>query len=225
MTEGRSAMAIRPTFCEGLRAEAQATWDAALGHRFFREVEADTLADEVFARYLRIEYGFVDTAAVALGYAVAKAPSFRERRHLAFNLYGLTTDQQQFFAAAFARIGAPEDQRTGLPPQGAAAALHDLFLGVARTEGYEEIIACTLAAEWLYLTWCSQAHRTPSARPAIRGWVALHAGGTFEKGVDWLRTELEDRGPKLSADRRARVSRLFEGALAAEIPFHAAAYG
>jgi thiaminase/transcriptional activator TenA len=217
-------MATRTTFCECLRAEAQTTWDAVLDHRFFREVEADTLADEVFARYLRIEYGFVDTAAVALGYAVAKAPSFRERRHLAFNLYGLTTDQQQFFAAAFERIGAPEQQRTGLPAQGAAAALHDLFLGVARTEGYEEILACTLAAEWLYLTWCSRARRTPSARPAIRDWVALHAGGAFTEGVDWVRAELDARGPKLFANRRAQVSRLFERALAAEIAFHTAAY-
>ncbi|MGA2495044.1 MAG: TenA family protein [Roseiarcus sp.] len=218
-------MATRTTFCESLRAEAQTTWDAVLDHRFFREVEADTLADEVFARYLRIEYGFIDTAAIALGYAVAKAPSFRERRHLAFNLYGLTTDQQQFFAAAFERIGVPADQRTGLPPQGASAALHDLFLGVARTEGYEEILACTLAAEWLYLTWCSRAYRTASVRPAIREWVALHAGGAFEEGVDWARAELEARGPRLGAERRARVGKLFEGVLAAEIPFHTAAYG
>jgi thiaminase/transcriptional activator TenA len=218
-------MATRPSFCEGLRAEAQATWDAVLGHRFFCEVAADTLADDVFARYLRIEYGFVDTAAVALGYAVAKAPSFRERRHLALNLYGLTTDQQQFFAAAFERIGAPGGQRTGLPPQGASAALHELFLGAARTEGYEEILACTLAAEWLYLIWCSRAHRTPSARPAIRDWVALHAGGAFAEGVDWVRAELDARGPKLSANRRARVGELFKGALAAEIPFHTASYG
>jgi len=218
-------MATPLTFCQSLRAGAQTTWDAVLDHRFFREVEADSLADEVFARYLRIEYGFVDTAAVALGYAVAKAPSFRERRHLAFNLYGLTTDQQQFFAAAFERISAPEDQRTGLPPQGAAAALHDLFLDVARTEGYEEILACTLAAEWLYLTWCSRAHRTPSARPAIRDWVALHAGGAFAEGVDWVRAELDARGPKLTAERRARLGEVFTRALAAEIPFHTAAYG
>jgi thiaminase (transcriptional activator TenA) len=217
-------MATPLTFCEGLRAEAQATWDAAVGHRFFREVEADTLADAAFARYLRIEYGFVDTAAIALGYAVAKAPSFRQRRRLAFNLYGLTTDQQQFFAAAFERIGAPEDQRTGLPPQGAAAALHEVFLGVARAEGYEEILACTLAAEWLYLTWCGQARHGPSARPVIRDWVALHAGGAFAEGVDWVRAELDARGPSLSAGRRARLGEVFARALAAEIPFHTAAY-
>jgi thiaminase len=112
-----------------------------------------------------------------------------------------------------------------VPTQGTSAALHELFLGAARTEGYEEILACTLAAEWLYLTWCSRVHRTPSARPAIRDGVALHAGGAFAEGVDWLRAELDARGPKLSANRRAQVSEVFDGALAAEIPFHTAAYG
>ena len=151
-------------FSENLRAQAQATWDAIVGHRFFREIATDAIADPVFARYLRIEYGFVDAAAVALGYAVAKAPSFRERRRLALGLYGLVTDQEQFFVAAFERVGAPPGERTGLPPQGLSAPLHALFLGVAKAEGYEEILACMLAAEWMYLTWCSSANATPSAR-------------------------------------------------------------
>ena len=68
------------SFSERMRARADRTWRAILRHRFFREVATDAIADRVFARYLRIEYGFVDTAARALGYAVAKAPSFEERR-------------------------------------------------------------------------------------------------------------------------------------------------
>jgi thiaminase/transcriptional activator TenA len=183
------------------------------------------LAEDVFARYLRIEYGFIDTAAAALGYAIAKAPSFRERRRLALNLDGLVTDQERFFVEAFERISAPQDQRTGLPPRGESAALHELFRSVATAEAYEEILACFLGAEWLYLTWCSRANRTPSARPAIRDWVALHAGGAFAEGVAWLRSELDTRGPRLTAARQARLGDLFERALTTEIAFHTAAYG
>jgi thiaminase len=68
---------------EKMRSRAESTWNACLAHRFFREVATDAIDDRVFARYLKIEYGFVDTAAIALGYAVAKAPSFKERRRLA----------------------------------------------------------------------------------------------------------------------------------------------
>jgi len=211
-------------FTESLRTQAQATWDAILAHRFFREIAADTLEDHVFARYLRIEYGFVDTAASALGYAVGKAPSIRERRHLGLNLHALVTEQEDYFIAAFARVGLPEDQRAALPPQGLAAPLNDLVSNVSKSEGYEEILACMLGAEWMYLTWCTQANATPSARPAIRDWVALHAGGRFAEGVEWLRAELDARGPALDAARQARLHALFEQALAAEIPFHTAAY-
>ena len=139
-------------------------WNAILGHRFFREVATDAIDDRVFARYLRIEYGFVDTAAMVLGYAVAKAPSFQERRRLGLGLHGLVTDQEKFFIDAFERMGARGNERTGLPPQGLALPLNALFLSVAETERYEEILTCVLAAEWIYLTWCSTANQSPSSR-------------------------------------------------------------
>ena len=96
---------MRPHFRSGCGTRRRRTWNAILGHRFFREVATDAIDDRVFARYLRIEYGFVDTAARVLGYAVAKAPSFQERRRLGLGLHGLVTDQEQFFINAFERMG------------------------------------------------------------------------------------------------------------------------
>ena len=132
--------------------------------------------------------------------------------------------RRQFFIAAFARMGVRAEERTGLPPQGPALPLHALFLTVAETEGYEEILACILAAEWMYLTWCSTANQSPSSRDHIRDWVALHAGGAFADHVAWVRSEIDDRGPALASSRQARLSALFEKALEAEIAFHDAAY-
>ena len=110
------------TFSEHMRSQAKGAWDAAIDHQFFREVANDTIDDRVFARYLKIEYGFVDCAASALGYAVAKAPSFRERRHLAIGLYGLVTDQEQFFVSAFERMGVSKEERGRLAAGDACCA-------------------------------------------------------------------------------------------------------
>jgi thiaminase/transcriptional activator TenA len=217
-------MTDKPSFSERMRAHSDRTWKAVLGHRFFREIATDAIDDRVFARYLRIEYGFVDTAARTLGYAVAKAPSFRERRRLGLGLYGLVSDQEQVFVDAFERMGAPANERTGLAPEGLALPLNTLFLSVAETEGYEEILACTLAAEWMYLTWCSAANESRSSRGYIRDWVALHAGGAFAEHVAWVHSEIDDRGPTLTEARQARLSAVFEQALEAEIAFHDAAY-
>jgi thiaminase/transcriptional activator TenA len=211
------------SFSERMRTEARGTWDAILGHRFFREVAADAIDDRIFARYLRIEYGFVDTAARTLGFAVAKAPSFRERRRLGLGLYGLVTDQEEFFINAFERMGARGEDRKW-PPKEQALPLHELFLTVAETEDYEEILACVLAAEWTYLTWCSIANQTPPSRKYVRDWVTLHAGGAFADQVAWVRSEIDTRGPALSESRQARLARLFEQALKTEITFHDAAY-
>jgi len=212
------------SFTEGMRAAAGAVWEASLDHRFFREVAADTVTDDVFRRYLRVEYGFVDTAARCLGFAVAKAPSFTERRRLALGLHGLVTDQQDYFSLAFERAGLPPAERTAVAPNALSEGLHALFLGTAETAGYEEIQACVLGAEWMYLTWCSTAHRTPSRRPVIADWVALHAGGAFAEHVAWVRAELDARGPRLAPERQARLGQLFKATLEAEMAFHDAAY-
>jgi thiaminase/transcriptional activator TenA len=203
-------------FSDQMRASALKTWNAAIG--------TGKIADRVFERYLRIEYGFVDCAAVVLGYAVAKAPSFKERRRLAFGLYGLVTDQENFFAAAFEQMGTSPALRVGLPPNELSGPLHEVFLGAAKNEGYEEIIACILAAEWMYLTWCSTAHRMPSSRPYLRNWVALHAGGAFADHVAWIRSEVDTCAPQLSASRQKRLHKLFEETLLAEDLFHNAPY-
>lgn len=212
------------SFSERMRSQAQATWDAIVRHRFFREMMTDKVDDRVFARYLVIEYAFVDCAAVALGYAVAKAPSFRERRRLALGLHGLVTDQEQFFATALKRMGEGAAQPPSAAGKGLTQPLHRVFLDVAKDEGYEEILACSLAAEWMYFTWCSEAAKTPSSRETIRAWVALHAGGPFAEQVAWTRGEIDLLGPRLEPERQSRLSAVFEQTLAAEIPFHDAAY-
>jgi thiaminase/transcriptional activator TenA len=211
-------------FSEWLKASAKATWRRALGHRFFREVATDRIADEIFARYLRIEYRFVDCASVVLGHAVAKAPGFAERRRLAVGLYGLVMDQHDYFVGALGQFAVGLDKRAVPIQRGSWAGLHDLFMSTAETKGYEEILSCILAAEWMYLTWCTAARRTPSARDAIRDWVALHAGGAFAEHIRWLRGELDNRGPGLLPARQTDVRNLFERTLTAEIFFHDAAY-
>src|SRR5580658_1647173 len=119
-------MSGKSSFSERMRAHSDRTWNVVLGHRFFREIATDAIDDRVFARYLRIEYGLVDTAARTLGYAVAKAPSFQERRRLGIGLYGLVTDQEQVFVDTFEQMGAPDNERTGRAPQGLARPLHAL---------------------------------------------------------------------------------------------------
>ena len=199
---------------EDIRARARTTWDRAVGHRLFREIAADEVGDAAFQRYLQIEFGFIDTAAAVMGYAIARAPDLAVRQHLSAGLHALTTDQVAFFKGAL----GPEAR--AIRPK-LATGLHDHFMTVARDRPYVEIVTCMLAAEWLYATWCGAADRTPSARPAIADWVALHAAEPFIRQVEWMRTQLEAHDG--TADR-TRLTEIFTAVLEAEIRFHDAAY-
>ena len=218
MSEAPQDEAAHAGFSEWLRTAAGETWTAAINHRLFREIAADTITDAVYERYLRLEFGFVDRAAIVLGWAVAKAPSFAERTHLAHGLHGLVTEQQDFFRAAFLSLGSNSE------PRGEGAeTLHEVFGRTAAQGGFLDIMVCMLAAEWMYFTWCAAACRTPSGRAWIRDWVAMHAGGGFGRHVAWMRSWIDFHGPA-DEPRRRELAALFRAALAAEIGFHDAAY-
>jgi len=220
-----TANSINQRFTEALRIAAGPVWEEAVNHRLFREIGDDTVSEVVFKNYLVIEYSFVDTAARVLGYAIAKATGFDERRYLARGLYDLTTEQHDYFVSTFDSIGLPpECRRPSYPALGSAKGLHDLFLSVAAEEAYENILACMLGAEWLYLTWCTRASKTPPTPAYIRDWVILHTEEHFARHVEWMRRQLDALGPSLSDQQIKRLRYLFTSTLEREIAFHDAAY-
>ena len=110
------------SFSERMRAQARGTWNAILGHRFFREVATDAIDDQrlrpILEDRIRLrrhcgadaglrhrQGAFVSGAAAA-----GPGPSWA------------VTDQEQFFIHAFARMGVRAEERTGLPPQGLCAS-------------------------------------------------------------------------------------------------------
>lgn len=204
---------------EAIRTSASIEWQAALGHRLFREIITDVVDDRVFQRYLRIEFGFIDTAAAALGAAIERAPGLDDRIVLAAGLHDLLTSQVDFFVDA---LGA---DRTVLMPE-AARDLHLHFDTMTRSGGYVDLLATMLAAEWLYETWCAETRAVSSRLDIVRSWTKLHTDPAFTGHVAWLRERIDVLAPATTTApaARARFSDTFRRALAAEVRFHDAAY-
>ena len=133
-------------FHEALRREAAQPWQAIQTHRFVRDVEADRLPAEVFARYLSYEREFVETAVLIFGHAMLKAPDHEQRRVLIGVLHGLVEEQLPYFDSAFQELQASPLPRGGSPP--AVVAFGDGMLAVAKHGSYEDILAAMLGAEW-----------------------------------------------------------------------------
>lgn len=213
-----------PRFSEWLRSHAREPWDAMLEHRFVSDCTDGRIETTVYRRYLEQEFAFVETAAVALGYAVVNAPSLGEIRRFADALSGLVTDQRRYFERAFAELDV--DDRRASEPFPETRRLSDVVHRGATTPGYAESLAPMLAAEWLYATWCHRAAVEGSVDPdsLVGEWIRLHDEPGFRAHAAWLRDEMDRVGPTLSAARQRDVAALFGRTLEAEVRFHDAPY-
>jgi thiaminase (transcriptional activator TenA) len=211
-------------FCDWLRAENRAAWDAMVSHRFCLEMATDRLPEAAFVRYLRYEHAFVRAAIGIFAYALAKAPTAADQDHLIGVLVGLSGEQEDYFRRTFARLGLdPEPLGPEALPV-AARGLRDGVLAVAAGGGFAEILAAMLAAEWMYLTWCEQAQANGPRREAPSDWIRLHVEPAFCRQVEWLRWRLDELGPSLPEDQQARTAEHFGRVLVLEIAFHDAPY-
>ena len=212
------------SYCEWLRASSGPLWGAMVGHRFTRDMGADRLPPEAFLRYLRYEHAFVRTAVVVFGHALVKAPTAADRARLVGVLAGLVGEQEAYFGDRFAALGLPAEPLPDAELPDAVLALAEGALAIAAHGTFEEILSAMLAAEWMYLDWCTAAHAAKPRAPGPAEWIALHVAAGFAGQVEWLKERLKALGPALDPNRQRRCAGHFARMLRLEIAFHDAPY-
>ena len=203
-------------------AENAEVFDAMVGHRFVRDVAADTLTAETFDRYLQIEGDFVETAIAIFGYAVAKAPDIAARRKLIGVLDALANGQIAYFERVTEARDITADPTLLNHPD--VDAFRDGMLGIARDGTYPQILAAMFAAEWMYLTWSDSVAARMPRDPDLRNWIEMHISEGFRRGAHWLKNSLDRLDAELSEAEKAGCSRVFGRTQRLEIAFHSAAY-
>lgn len=215
---------------EQLRDRHRSAWDAAVAHRFVRELVADTIDDGIYARYLTLDYGFINDLTGAVGHAVAVAPGMPEKTRFAQFLGVLTDEENDYFLRSFAAFGQPAptfDNPLQHPVLDDFAALMDR----QRTAGsYLDILAVLVPVEWVYLSWASAASDAVArgasmpARFYLSEWITLHALPAFREFVEWMRAELDREAAAADAVGRGRAEAAFVEALRLEARFFDAAF-
>ena len=211
-------------FTTWLRERAAPDWSNATGHRFTRELGADTLDDEVFRRYLVQDYAFLQTLVGVFGHAVGDAPSMGSKSRLVDFLRTLTAEENDYFERAFEALGVPEETYADPALAPTTRALEDLLQRAAREGGYAETLAVLVPAEWIYLEWATAVEGGTHSRFYLEEWVALHANESFAEFVNWLRGELDAAGATASARRQQRLERLFRRTVSLEVAFFEMGY-
>lgn len=215
---------------EQLRDTHRSEWDAAVEHRFVGELVADTIDDGVYARYLTLDYGFINDLTSAVGHAVAMAPGMSEKTRFAQFLGVLTDEENDYFLRSFAAFGQPAptfDNPLQHPVLDDFAALMDR----QRAAGtYLDILAVLVPVEWVYLTWASAASDKVArggsmpARFYLAEWITLHALPDFRDFVEWMRAEFDREAAAADGTTRQRAETAFVDALKLEARFFAAAF-
>ncbi len=212
-------------FTDRLRRETGPLWERATRHAFTTELAADTLADDVYRRYLIQDYVFIETLVTVLGHAVALAPGMPAKKRWAGFLGAITSEENDYFLRSFDALGVPEAERETTPLLPPIQAFADLMLDATRSGAYEEVLAVIVPAEWVYLTWAQAAPKPYPDRFYLSEWIELHDNPAFEEIVGWMRGELDRIGPLLTPTRRDAVTRRFRRLVELEVAFFDAAYG
>ena len=210
-------------FTDWLKLRSFENWDKMINHRFTKDIAAGTLSDNVFKRYLHLEYSFVRSAITIFSYALAKAPSLDDQDRLVAILYALVNDQEKYFKETFNSLGIKDLDVTRIKLKGKAALLRDGAIGIAETCSFIEILSAMLAAEWMYLTWCRKA-AVGNSTGLMKSWIILHITNDFSEQVNWIINRVNELGMSASFDVQEACAKHFGNMLEWEIAFHDAPY-
>jgi thiaminase/transcriptional activator TenA len=212
------------SFSAWLHKRSEPAWTDATCHRFTEELGADTLDDEIFRRYLVQDHAFLETGTSVTGYAVGQAHTMDEKARLTDALTVLTGSENEYFERSFDALDVPEAGRTDPPLTSTTREFQNLMLRAALDGGYEETLAVTLAAEWVYLSWAQSIEDKSPSRFYLDEWIEIHAVDEFEEYVTWLCEQVDRYGPELSSHRQETVENLFGQVVELEASFFDMAY-
>ena len=223
--DGRPADATsagRPSRAEALVARCSEALDASARVPLLTQMSDGSVSGEAFARYLVVERDFVRTAARVAGWCLWQQPDWALAERHGAAVADLVGPQSAYFAELAERWPAEGDLDV---VRDRAAALRDRVELSRATGGYPAVVTCLLAAETLYLRWCTAASAGPAAgtaRPAdVQAWIDLHVTPGFRAQVAFL-AEVVDTLPAPVTD--AELDGWFRGMLAAEDAFHASPF-
>lgn len=215
------------SFTEHLRKTHHATWEAATDNRFVRELVTDEIDAAVYARYLTLDYAFIDALVSTFGHAVSVAPGMPEKIRFAKFLAMLTSEENDYFLRSFEAFGLPAPSFENPISHPVVDGFNDLLARQRAADTYLDVLAVLVTVEWVYLEWASAAIESGAPSPTrfyLSEWITLHADPSFAEFVNWMRSELDREAASANDASRARAEVAFVEALELEAAFFAASY-
>ncbi|MEN5109255.1 TenA family protein [Pseudomonas sp. TWI672] len=207
-------------FSQTLRRQNEATWSAAVGHRFVTELCNGSVADPVMVRYLVQDHRFLDSFLTLLGAAIATADTFEARLRFGRFAGMISSDENTYFLRAFQALDVSTQQRAEPKDTVPTAGFKAILREAAATRSYAAALAVLNVAEGLYLDWALKAPKPMPDNFVHAEWITLHDNAAFQDFVAFLQAELDRVGPQ----EPALASDFYQRTVALELAFFDAIY-
>ena len=186
--------AFQPGLTVGeLLKSSQKDWQAAINHRFVKELFAGTIENKVLKEYLIQDYHFFDAFLSMLGSCVAHADQLESKLRFAKQLGFLEADEDGYFQKAFKELKVSENDYLEVNLHPVTKAFQDLMYSAVSSSDYAHLLVMLVIAEGLYLDWGSKDLPLPESY-LHQEWINLHRGHFFTEWVQFLVDELNRVG-------------------------------
>ena len=190
----RQDYAFQPGLTVGeLLKRSQDDWQAAVNHRFVKELFEGTIENEVLKEYLIQDYHFFDAFLSMLGACVAHADKLESKLRFAKQLGFLEADEDGYFQKAFRELKVSEKDYLEVTLYPVTKDFQKLMYSAVDSSDYAQLLVMLVIAEGLYLDWGSKDLPLPESY-LHQEWINLHRGHFFTEWVQFLVDELNRVG-------------------------------
>ena len=176
-----------------LLKSSQKDWQAAVNHRFVKELFEGTIENEVLKEYLIQDYHFFDAFLSMLGACVAHADKLESKLRFAKQLGFLEADEDGYFQKAFRELKVSEKDYLEATLHLVTKDFQKLMYSAVASSDYAQLLVMLVIAEGLYLDWGSKDLPLPESY-LHQEWINLHRGHFFTEWVQFLVDELNRIG-------------------------------
>ena len=199
-----------------LLKSSQKDWQAAVNHRFVKELFEGTIENEVLKEYLIQDYHFFDAFLSMLGACVAHADKLESKLRFAKQLGFLEADEDGYFQKAFRELKVSEKDYLEATLHLVTKDFQKLMYSAVASSDYAQLLVMLVITEGLYLDWGSKDLPLPESY-LHQEWINLHRGHFFTEWVQFLVDELNRVGKGL--EDLTELQQRWNQAVALELAF------
>ena len=201
-------------FADELYKAAAPIWEAQLKHPFVQGLGDGTLPVDAFQRWLRQDYVFLAEYARLLAWGAAKSDTLEAMRWFASTLQLTLNTEMALHRQYAARFGIDAAELEGERRWPTTQAYTDFLVRSAAEGDLADVLAVLLPCFWGY-SYIGQRlararKRGGGAASTYDEWIDLYSSDEFAEPAERLKEELDRLTQGAGAQKKARLSELFQ---------------